>query len=184
MKRTLALAAASVCLMAALPAQAALVVNGDFETGSLAPWTQSIPNATVVSGQAHSGTYAAQLAPASQAAGIQQSLTLVGGQEYVLDFWAKRTGTGGLLSVLLDGVPGPLETAFSTTYKEYSWSITPSASGDLIINWNKIGTGGTMYIDDVSLTAVPEPTTMIAGALLLLPFAGSTLRFIRKNRTA
>jgi len=32
--------------------------------------------------------------------------------------------------------------------------------------------------------AVPEPTTMIAGALLLLPFGASTLRILRKNRTA
>jgi len=31
---------------------------------------------------------------------------------------------------------------------------------------------------------VPEPTTMIAGALLLLPFGASTLRILRKNRTA
>src|ERR1035438_4266402 len=33
-------------------------------------------------------------------------------------------------------------------------------------------------------TAVPEPTTMIAGALLLLPFGASTLRILRKSRTA
>jgi hypothetical protein len=33
------------------------------------------------------------------------------------------------------------------------------------------------------VTAVPEPTTMIAGALLLLPFGASTLRMFRK-RTA
>ena len=32
-------------------------------------------------------------------------------------------------------------------------------------------------------TAVPEPTTMVAGALLLLPFGASTLRILRK-RTA
>jgi hypothetical protein len=31
---------------------------------------------------------------------------------------------------------------------------------------------------------VPEPTTMIAGALLLLPFGASTLRILRRNRTA
>jgi hypothetical protein len=37
---------------------------------------------------------------------------------------------------------------------------------------------------DATLTAVPEPTTMIAGALLLLPFGASTLRMLRKNRTA
>jgi hypothetical protein len=33
-------------------------------------------------------------------------------------------------------------------------------------------------------TVVPEPTTMIAGALLLLPFGASTLRLLRKNRKA
>jgi hypothetical protein len=33
-------------------------------------------------------------------------------------------------------------------------------------------------------TPVPEPTTMIAGALLLLPFGASILRFVRKNRAA
>jgi hypothetical protein len=33
-------------------------------------------------------------------------------------------------------------------------------------------------------TPVPEPTTMIAGALLLLPFGASTLRILRKNRAA
>jgi hypothetical protein len=33
-------------------------------------------------------------------------------------------------------------------------------------------------------TPVPEPTTIIAGALLLLPFGASTLRILRKNRTA
>jgi choice-of-anchor C domain-containing protein len=37
-------------------------------------------------------------------------------------------------------------------------------------------------IDNVSL--VPEPTTLIAGALLLLPFGASTLRRLRKSRTA
>ncbi|HTJ00154.1 MAG TPA: hypothetical protein VL527_14830 [Dongiaceae bacterium] len=34
------------------------------------------------------------------------------------------------------------------------------------------------------LVPVPEPTTVIAGALLLLPFGASTLRMMRKNRTA
>lgn len=32
--------------------------------------------------------------------------------------------------------------------------------------------------------AVPEPTTVVAGALLLLPFGASTLRILRRNRTA
>jgi hypothetical protein len=34
-----------------------------------------------------------------------------------------------------------------------------------------------------NVTPVPEATTLIAGALLLLPFGASTLRILRKNRT-
>lgn len=48
------------------------------------------------------------------------------------------------------------------------------------------GVGGQVSVSVVqqSFHQVPEPTTMIAGALLLLPFGASTLRFFRKNRTA
>lgn len=37
---------------------------------------------------------------------------------------------------------------------------------------------------DASAAAVPEPSTYIAGALLLLPFGASTLRVLRKKLTA
>jgi hypothetical protein len=37
---------------------------------------------------------------------------------------------------------------------------------------------------DQLVMAVPEPTTMIAGLVLLLPFGASTLRILRKNRVA
>jgi len=40
---------------------------------------------------------------------------------------------------------------------------------------------GMVYND---LTPIPEPTTVIAGALLLLPFGASTIRYFRKNRVA
>jgi hypothetical protein len=50
----------------------------------------------------------------------------------------------------------------------------------------EIGNGGSgaanANID--SITVVPEPTTMIAGALLLLPFGASTVRILRKRQTA
>jgi choice-of-anchor C domain-containing protein len=47
--------------------------------------------------------------------------------------------------------------------------------------------GSTPYgavIGNVNLTAVPEASTVIAGALLLLPFGASTLRILRRNRVA
>ena len=51
--------------------------------------------------------------------------------------------------------------------------------GNIGGNWNPIAVGAAA----IYLAPVPEPTTMIAGALLLLPFGASTLRILRK-RTA
>jgi len=43
----------------------------------------------------------------------------------------------------------------------------------------------TYVFTDIAVTStVPEPTTMLAGALLLLPFGANTLRILRKNRAA
>jgi len=40
------------------------------------------------------------------------------------------------------------------------------------------------FIANVSLTAVPEPATILSGVLMLLPFGASTLRILRRNRAA
>jgi hypothetical protein len=50
-------------------------------------------------------------------------------------------------------------------------------------------TGGLqeLTLDSINASvpsAVPEPTTMFAGVLLLLPFGASTLRILRKSRAA
>jgi len=44
-------------------------------------------------------------------------------------------------------------------------------------------TGANLY-GNATITPVPEPTTMVAGAMLLIPFGISTLRMLRKSRTA
>lgn len=43
------------------------------------------------------------------------------------------------------------------------------------------GTAWGSALDNVSLVAVPETSTVVAGALLLLPFGASTLRILRKR---
>lgn len=50
--------------------------------------------------------------------------------------------------------------------------------------WLKPDYNNTQGLIYNNTTPVPEPTTLIAGALLLLPFGASTLRFVRKNRKA
>lgn len=56
-----------------------------------------------------------------------------------------------------------------------------------IVTWDSNGDGWDKSSDvnvQVSGTAVPEATTMIAGMLLVLPFGASTFRILRKRQTA
>lgn len=70
-------------------------------------------------------------------------------------------------------------------------TVTLSTTGYKALNANIVGidkvqltSDGWWVMDDFAYTAaVPEPTTVIAGALLLLPFGASTLRMLRKSRT-
>ena len=63
---------------------------------------------------------------------------------------------------------------YTDTWLEPSY-LPPSSKTSQGLIWNNT----TPYI-----APVPEPTTLLAGALLLLPFGASTLRFVRKNRAA
>jgi hypothetical protein len=76
-------------------------------------------------------------------------------------------------------------SAMFGTLADAAAAATPGAYGVGILNlyaYNHAGETGSIMQDQLAM--VPEPTTMIAGALLLLPFGASTIRFLRKNRTA
>jgi hypothetical protein len=75
--------------------------------------------------------------------------------------------------------------------------ITGLAYGQETVAWAGVEIGNwdngdniipaSANIDSITVPGVapvPEPTTMIAGALLLLPFGASTLRILRKKQTA
>jgi len=66
--------------------------------------------------------------------------------------------------------------------------VDPLSVGTWTSDANVAGGQGWDKASDVNVqvfgTPVPEPTTMIAGALLLLPFGASTLRILRKGRAA
>jgi hypothetical protein len=52
-----------------------------------------------------------------------------------------------------------------------------------VISWDGVNVNGDAYVQ-VEGSPVPEPSTYLAGALLLLPFGVSTVRKLRKNRAA
>jgi hypothetical protein len=93
-------------------------------------------------------------------------------------------------------------TAYSLTGDRFSVSSGDLAARNLAATWlSQVDVNaryaGYLLIPDpqnqhglysqemlYNVTPVPEPTTMIAGALLLLPFGASTLRVLRRNRAA
>jgi hypothetical protein len=86
----------------------------------------------------------------------------VGGQDVLnanSGITASAQGFGGTAYVNIDGIPA--FTSVVATSSQYAFEF-----------------------DNVAYSAVPEPSTMISGALLLLPFGASTLRILRKNRAA
>jgi hypothetical protein len=62
-----------------------------------------------------------------------------------------------------------------------TWGSTPN-NGTEFGNFNPYA-GVTLQVT-YNYTPVPEPTTCVVGAMLLLPFGTSTLRMLRKSRTA
>ena len=200
MKRILFTTVAS-CLLATLPVQASLILNGGFENALTIPdgdplpgsgWSDltTDPSITTAPDNVHSGNNAAELGADKDI--IRQYVPITHGQTYLIDFWAKGATAGNKLRVRLDGASSPFY--LTTEYRHYSLSITvkydPIMGGDNYFNYfpylemfNEYSAtvNTAVFIDDVSVTAVPESTTVIAGALLLLPFGVSTLRLLRKN---
>ena len=75
------------------------------------------------------------------------------------DFWADYNLSDTVVYILETGGTYTIYTAVNDSGGYFTYQITPQVHN-----------------------AVPEPTTMIAGALLLLPFGMNTLRLLRKSR--
>jgi hypothetical protein len=95
------------------------------------------------------------------------------------------------VQVTLNGNPpagtftaGPIASVHNR-WETFDFAFT-ATSVNTVITFQGVGADNQKYIglDNVVVSTVPEPTTMIAGALLLLPFGASTLRILRKSRTA
>jgi hypothetical protein len=92
-----------------------------------------------------------------------------------VEIWIVVATGNGTYSVNESG----LDTA---TANELAAMQTALASGSLKTEADLtalVSQTGQAYV-----VAVPEPATMLAGALLLLPFGASTLRILRRNRMA
>jgi hypothetical protein len=72
----------------------------------------------------------------------------------------------------------------SILYNPASYFVNgESAPGYNMNDTSGFAPAGTQYTYNFQ-SIVPEPSAMLAGAIMLLPFGASTLRFLRKNRAA
>ena len=88
--------------------------------------------------------------------------------------WWLEGEAGGVMSANMSTI---LTAEFGATQANWTADAAAWEYGVGVMNlWDKgyVGVQGHQHQD--MLVAVPEPTTMIAGALLLLPFAASTIR--------
>ena len=97
--------------------------------------------------------------------------------------------TGPLHSEISSGAP-VTSLFFTTHFTGHSWDTPPitlllqAYSGVNVIATSPYLQWDGHEWDVVPAPVIPEPTTVIAGALLLLPFGASTLRIVRKRHSA
>ncbi|HEY0693653.1 MAG TPA: glycosyl hydrolase family 18 protein [Kribbella sp.] len=168
---TLLLALAGVLLSPSTSTAATnLVTNGTFETGSLAAWSCSAGTGAVVSGSAHSGTFALQGSPtAGDTARCSQVVSVRPSSSYTLTAWVKGPnvylGADGGSSIWSTNTAwNQLTTTFTTSASATTVTIylhgwygqAPYQADDVVLD----GPGGTTPPPDTTAPSVPGGLTV------------------------
>jgi hypothetical protein len=211
MKRIL-MVVLSTCVLAGLSANAIVVPNSTFETTSAstgsgaANWTgvNTSGGNTLgdVSGlgvgssfgeeffQGGTGQPTINNMPGVNGGGI----SLTSATMYQVSFWAMdltSSGASGHFTVELDAAGDQIQAVASGatigSYTQYILNFTVSVadeneSKNLMFSWQGTGDGLLDNVTVSAVSAVPEPGTLIAGLLVLLPSGVSTLQILRKRR--
>jgi hypothetical protein len=116
-------------------------------------------------------TVGGQTLPITQTADL--TITLFGGQN-------KNSQ-----ELTLNPPTSPVNFVFTQNGKTYNLGVElEEFTLNKNVNSGDHGTKDHKLKADFTLTAVPEPTTWVAGALLLLPLGVSTIRILRKSRAS
>lgn len=182
------LAAPALASPAALAAQN-LVQNGGFETAiytSAPPWSGTGEYHEVTTDLAHTGTHSYRVLSVPQMngfggsfSGVRQTLATTPGATYALEFWTAHRGLyfgSGAVNVYWgDALVGsyaydqPGATGDGSGFTEIALAVTAASSSTTLefVNAMFPCTGNTcddagawVYLDNVSVTAAPEPATL------------------------
>jgi hypothetical protein len=182
----------------AVQATANIVIDPGFESGTAASYTGAMGDGWVVTvgtgaicnnsgagcgnvGNAHTGTQMAFLDWSTSFNTTTQTLTTVIGQTYSISYWV-ADNQANLLQVMFGG-----STLFNGTaptnsnYAQYVFNATATSTSTVLAfsGQRTTGRGGTL-LDDVSVTAVPEPSAFV---LLLTGLGTFGVLCLKKNRS-
>lgn len=201
MSKSLSIVSLAALALVASNASATYLANGGFElgTGSDATgWIEGGSNSGRVENNARSGIAAMRLfanAPAASLA-LQNSVAdgglpdLVGGELLTLTIWAKgSTGDTGNVNYalryldmngnILYNSGTQFLNGLTSSYQAYTFTPSAVPVGANAAFLELVGASGPtdpnrpleVYIDDVSLVAIPEPTTLGLASVALLGLA-------------
>jgi Carbohydrate binding domain/Glycosyl hydrolases family 18 len=124
------------------------LVNGGFETGSLAPWTCQA-GSVVVSSPVHSGSHALQVTPtASQTGECDQTVTLSPGTSHTLTGWVQ----GNYAFIGVSGGATASTWTSASGWTKLTVSFTTGSSGTVTVYVHGWYAQGNVYADDFSLS--------------------------------
>jgi hypothetical protein len=164
----------------------AQVINGGFETGDFTGWTVSDSSNFTLIGSggplfAHSGNYEANLGARGVLGTLSQNVGTTPGTTYDLVFWmANDSGAAtNEFDVKWEGVTIlSLTNAPVSNYTQYSFLVTAtSSSSSLVFQYRN--DDDFFRLDDISITAVPEPCTL---SLLFLGASSAGVGFLRRRK--
>jgi hypothetical protein len=185
-----ALLAAGMALLAvwSTEASANLIVNGDFEAGTLVPWTAS-GDVVIDTSQPNNGTYNSAFFLGNGS--LQQTISTVG-TNFTLSFALNNGSTDPLGSssfiVYFDGAQVASFATLDNFGAGYFLTTLPVLTANTLTQLLFVGSNdsGDWYLDDVSVNvvAVPEPPSILILGGVLAILAGLSFTAAPRLRTS